>query len=102
MTNSNHTKTISVNILGKEYLVACGEKEEHALIKSASYLDQKMREIRDSGKVIGTDRIAVIAALNIANDLLSGEERQNSDESFMIRIQHLKDKIEDALYKSRH
>jgi cell division protein ZapA len=64
------TPTIDVNILGSVYKVACADGEEHALNEAVVYLDKQMREIRDRGKVTGIDRIAVMAALNIANDLL--------------------------------
>jgi len=98
---SNSTQT-TVNIMGKEYLVACTEEEERDLIRSADFLDKKMREIRDSGKIIGTDRIAVMAALNIAHDLLNQQGSKNSSgQAITNRIRGLQSKIEDALYKSR-
>ena len=59
-----------VTILGREYRIACGAGEREALLKAVAHLDSRMREIRDAGKVAGMDRIAVMAALNIANDLL--------------------------------
>ena len=62
---SEHPTRISVRILEKEYFVACGHEERADLLDSAEYLSVKMREIRDSGKVVGLDRIAVMAALNI-------------------------------------
>lgn len=62
--------TVSVNILDKEYQVSCPEDEVDALKRSAEYLDRQMREIRTNAKVFGLDRIAVMAALNITNDLL--------------------------------
>lgn len=62
--------SVDVNILGRVYKVACADGEEHALNEAVVYLDKQMREIRDRGKVTGIDRIAVMAALNIANDLL--------------------------------
>ena len=62
---------INVKILEKEYQIACPADERKALVDSAELLNSKMREIRDSGKVVGLDRIAVIAALNMANDLLA-------------------------------
>src|SRR5262245_49113532 len=62
--------TVDVNILGRVYKVACADGEEHELNEAVVYLDKQMREIRDRGKVAGIDRIAVMAALNIANDLL--------------------------------
>ena len=61
---------VSVRILEKEYQVACPASERTALLDSAEALNERMREIRDSGKVVGLDRIAVMAALNMANELL--------------------------------
>ena len=61
---------VSVRMLDKEYQVACPAEERSDLLDSAEYLDAKMREIRDTGKVVGLDRIAVMAALNIANELI--------------------------------
>jgi cell division protein ZapA len=62
---------INVKILEKEYQIACPASERKSLVDSAELLNAKMREIRDSGKVVGLDRIAVMAALNMANDLIS-------------------------------
>ena len=93
---------ITVHILDKEYLVACPEDEKHDLMRSADYLDRKMREIRDGGKIIGSDRIAVMAALNISHELLTQGEGSNLlDDSFTTRLKGIQDKIEDALYKSQ-
>jgi cell division protein ZapA len=61
---------LDITLLGREYRVACGEHEREALLEAVAFLDARMREIRDTGKVSGMDRIAVMAALNIANDLL--------------------------------
>ena len=66
--------TISVTILDKDYQVSCPVDEVDALTASARYLDQQMAEIRESGKVLGPDRIAVMAALNIANEFLNNRE----------------------------
>lgn len=68
--------TLDVAILGRDYKVACKEGEREDLTEAVSLLDARMREIRDSGKVGGVDRIAVMAALNIANELL--RERKKS------------------------
>jgi cell division protein ZapA len=62
--------TLDVAILGREFKVACKESERSELLEAVAHLDRRMREIRDSGKVSGTDRIAVMAALNLAHDLL--------------------------------
>jgi cell division protein ZapA len=67
---------IDVTIFGRQYKVACSEDERPELLEAVGYLDKKMREIRDRGKVAGVDRIAVMAALNIAHELL--RERQTT------------------------
>ena len=64
-------KNIDVVILDRKYRVACPDDERENLMASVAYLDQKMREIKDAGKIAGADRIAVMAALNIAHELLS-------------------------------
>ena len=97
---------MTVHILGKEYMVACSDEERGALQASADYLDKKMREIRDSGKVIGTDRIAVMAALNITYELLEKKDQGTSDSAPATpkaseRIRNLQNRIEEALYRSR-
>ena len=63
-------KTIEISILGRNYKIACEEGEREALMEAVTYLDGKMGEIKKAGKVSGTDRIAVMAALNITNELL--------------------------------
>lgn len=89
---------VSVRILEKEYQVSCPANERTALLDSAEILNAKMREIRDSGKVVGLDRIAVMAALNMANDLLQAQEKGKSLESTVgNRIKVLSDRVESAL-----
>ncbi|WP_296750215.1 cell division protein ZapA [Thiobacillus sp.] len=64
-------RSIEIHILGRAYKVACSREEESALIAAADYLDEKMREIRDNSKVIGAERIAIMAGLNLAHELLA-------------------------------
>ena len=64
-------RSIEIHILGRAYKVACSREEEPGLVAAAHYLDDKMREIRDSSKVIGAERIAIMAGLNLAHELLS-------------------------------
>ena len=64
-------KTVEVNLLGRSYRVACDDNEREALMQAVAYLDGKMNEIRRAGKVMGAERIAVMAALNVAHELLS-------------------------------
>ena len=94
---------ITIHILDKEYVIACSEDERHDLQRSADYLDTKMREIRDSGKIIGTDRIAVMAALNISHELLAqdGGATASTDTTVGTRIRSIQEKIDDALFRSR-
>jgi len=94
---------ITIHILDKEYMIACTEDERHDLQRSADYLDKKMREIRDSGKIIGSDRIAVMAALNISHELLSqgGSSSTVADTSVGTRIRSIQEKIDEALYRSQ-
>jgi len=66
---STNILPVSVTIMGKEYKIACDPDERDELISSALHLDEQMRKIRDSGKVTGPDRIAVMAALNLAHEL---------------------------------
>ena len=68
---SREAPGMDVTILGREFRVACTEDEQQELRKAVSYLDGKMREIRDGGKVIGVERIAIMAALNMAHELMS-------------------------------
>ena len=72
---------VSVRILEKEYQVACPASERTDLLDSAEMLNTKMREIRDSGKVVGLDRIAVMAALNMANELLQTRAKDEALET---------------------
>ena len=64
-------KTVEVNLLGRTYRVACEDDERESLMQAVAYLDGKMNEIRKAGKVMGAERIAVMAALNVAHELLS-------------------------------
>jgi cell division protein ZapA len=92
------TSRVTVRILEKEYHVSCPPEERAALLDSAEYLNRKMREIRDSGKVVGLDRIAVMAALNIVNELLQSRGRDEGVESDLaVRIKAMRERVESAL-----
>lgn len=89
---------VSVRILEKEYQVSCPASERTALLDSAEILNARMREIRDSGKVVGLDRIAVMAALNMANELLSAQKKEEAIENSVgNRIRLLSDRVESVL-----
>ncbi|WP_177420745.1 cell division protein ZapA [endosymbiont of Lamellibrachia barhami] len=92
---------ITVLILDKEYRVTCEPEERESLIDTARFLDDRMRDIRKAGRVIGTERIAVMAALNIAHELLEQRSSKSSDvQNISRRIQNLQEKIEIALNSS--
>lgn len=86
--------TVTVNILEKDYEVACAPGEIDALRASARYVDRQMQSIRNSGKVIGLDRVAVMAALNIANEYLGTESQRKQTEE---RIDRLAEKLRQAI-----
>ncbi len=93
---------VSVRILEKEYHITCPIEERSDLLDSAEFLNAKMREIRDGGKVVGLDRIAVIAALNMANELLRFRNRDTDLESEMGgRLRILRERVESALEKGQ-
>jgi cell division protein ZapA len=95
MTQSN---TVTVHILDKEYCIACPADERANLESAARYLDGKMREIRSGGKVIGADRIAVMAALNITHDLLHKQQRLDQEaSSTREKVRDLLDRVDNAL-----
>ena len=89
---------VTVRILDKEYRVACEPHEQEGLIESARLLDHSMREIRQTGRVIGSDRIAVMAALNIAHELIQARQsRAKTGEDTERRLSDLQNRIADAL-----
>ena len=93
---------VSVRVLDREYQVACPAEERSDLLDSAEYLDAKMREVRDTGKVVGLDRIAVISALNIANELIKMRHGGGSlDGDLGARLRGMRERVEMALEKSK-
>ena len=95
MTQPN---TVTVHIMDKEYCIACPPEERSNLEGAARYLDRKMREIRSSGKVIGADRIAVMAALNITHELLHKQQQLTSEAAaHRHQVRDLFERVEHAL-----
>jgi cell division protein ZapA len=93
----SEAKGIDVSIMGREFRVACPEDEQEELLASVSYLDRKMREIRDSGKVIGVERIAIMAALNIAHELLTTRTGGFDIGDFKRRIGSMQEQLDQAM-----
>jgi len=89
---------VNVKIMEKEYQISCKADERADLLDSAELLNVRMREIRDSGKVTGLDRIAVMAALNMANELLQYRDQGEALESdAALRLQAMRERVESAL-----
>lgn len=92
--------TVNAKILAKEYTIACPADEREALEESVRHVDSKMQEIRNGGKVIGAERIAVMAAINIAHEMLKSQSQvQSIDVDVITRLDELQSKINDSLEK---
>lgn len=98
---TDRTVRVSVRILEKEYPVACLPEERSELLDSAEYLNAKMREIRDAGNIIGLDRIAVMAALNLANELLKIRNRGEVGNEVAPRLRQMRERVEATLAKGQ-
>jgi cell division protein ZapA len=99
---SENSARVSIRILEKDYQIACPTDERSDLLDSAELLNSRMREIRDGGKVVGLDRIAVIAALNMANELIRLRSRDGHLESEVgARLRILRERVESALERGQ-
>lgn len=95
-------RTVTVSILDKDYQVACPPEQERALIDAARHLDKQMRAVRDSGKVIGLERIAVMVALNTTYELLNSPAPASEISSAGLeQVKKLGEKVDDALQRFR-
>ena len=99
---NNQAAAVQVKILDKEYQVNCPPSDQEALMKSARYLDESMRKIKDRGNIHGAEKIAVMAALNITHDMLR-KSRQINETRHMTdqQVKGLEDRIDEALAESR-
>lgn len=96
------TETLTVKILDRDFQVACPAEEREALLESARYLDEKMRDIRKGGKVIGLERIAVMAALNITYEMLQQADRADRGTADVEQeLQRLIGKVDDTVNRYR-
>jgi cell division protein ZapA len=92
--------TITVNILDKDYQIACPPEQQAELVDAAKYLDSQMRRIRSNGKVVGLERIAVMAALNIAHELRQAPKAQeNANPAGSEQLKKLNNKLDNALIR---
>ena len=91
--------SLTIHILGKEYQVNCPPEEREALERSAELLNEKMEEIRSGSQIIGLERIAVMAALNLAHDLLQTEQSAEQNSFASDVLQTMNSKIDSALFE---
>jgi cell division protein ZapA len=95
---SEKAKAVDITILGREYHVACTDDERESLLTAAAFLDRRMREIRDSAKITGQEKIAVMAALNIAHELLNTKLPGGFDiGDFKRRMQSMQTTLDTAM-----
>jgi cell division protein ZapA len=90
-------KGLQINVMGREFRVACPENEQKELLEAVDYLNKKMSDIRDNGKVIGLERIAIMAALNIAHELLTTKVGGFDMAGIKRRMQHIETMLDQAI-----
>ncbi|GAA0789929.1 cell division protein ZapA [Marinobacterium sediminicola] len=95
---SADARTVTVKLLDKEYTISCPDGAEAELLASADYLNQKMQDIRQSGKIIGLERIAVMAALNMSHELIKSREEQR--QNIETNLRRLGQKIDQGLART--
>jgi cell division protein ZapA len=95
---SAEAKGLQINVMGREFRVACPESERQGLLEAVDYLNKKMGEIRDNGKVIGLERIAIMAALNIAHELLSTRVGGFDIAELKRRMQNMETLLDQAMH----
>lgn len=94
----NTGKTMEVNIMGREFRIVCPAEEREELLEAVAYLNNRMREIRDGGKVVGLERIAIMAALYLTHELLTARTSEGFDtEEFRRRIGRMQAALEAAM-----
>ena len=97
---SREKGALTISLMGREFRVACPEGEEKQLLASVEYLNRKLREVRDTGKVVGNERIAIMAALNIAHELMSNDGKASASfdaSAYRRRIVAMQETVDSAL-----
>ena len=93
---------VTINVLGREFRVGCPENEQKQLLASVEYLNRRIKEVRDTGRAVGNERIAIMAALNIAHEMLSnpgkgGSAKPADDSAIKRRILSMQETLDSAL-----
>jgi cell division protein ZapA len=100
--SEREVRPLSVRILEKDYMVACAPEERSDLLDSAEFRNGRMREIRDSGKIVGLDRIAVMAALNLAHEVITLRARESGTEQDVgHRLKTIRERVESSLQQGQ-
>ena len=97
MSNSMQSKAINISIMGRDFSVACPPEEQESLMEAARFLDKSMQDIKKTGKIIGAERCAIMAALNITNDLLQLQQATAGQEKVQEKLSSLQERIDDVL-----
>jgi cell division protein ZapA len=90
----SEVKGVDVNIMGRDFTVSCTDDERPGLMDAVNFLDKKMRDIRDSGKIVGLERIAIMTALNLSHELLNSKNGKVDVGDFKRRITQMQDQID--------
>ena len=93
----SNVKAVDVSIMGRDFTVSCTEEEKVGLMHAVAFLDKKMRDIRDSGKIIGVERIAIMTALNLSHELLNSKTGEVDTGDIKRRITKMQDDIDQAV-----
>ncbi len=95
--SNNETIPVTIRILEKEYKISCPQGEHESLLVSAKNVNNNMMKVREGGKALSADRVAVMAAINIAHDLVKINEKPNLDNSLIARIDEMQKSIDNIL-----
>ena len=93
-------KGVNISIMGRDFSVACPPHEQEDLLEAARFLDRNMKDIQKTGKIIGAERCAIMAALNITNDLLKLQKASAGQEEVTQRLASLQTRIDEALQEA--
>jgi len=94
---SKDSNSLNIKILDKEYRVGCPAAEHESLLHSADFLNDKLNEVRSKGSILGSERIAIMVALNLAHELLQSQPYQEGFDKLDDRVASLQSKIDIAL-----
>lgn len=95
----SQSKGVDVNIMGREFTVSCTDEERPGLLNAVNFLNKKMSDIRDSGKIVGAERIAIMAALNLSHELLNAKSGNLDVGDIKRRISQMEDQIDEVCVK---